>query len=120
MVYNERNMEKKFFPPKLEDLNLRLSIGGFKSSPVKSIYVTANEPSFYIRRIKIALTFATKLKKKQSRSINIETHYSDNKNISNKSFQYNKIIDKDTSYYFLLKIESIMFLIIYIYDIVSI
>jgi hypothetical protein len=85
-----KNPMLKIIDP-IHNLNLRLSVGGFKSSPVKSIYVTANEPSLYIRRIKIALTFTTKLKKKQPRSINIGTHYSDYKNISNKSFQYNKI-----------------------------
>jgi hypothetical protein len=47
----------------IHNLNLRLSIGGFKSSPVESFYVTANETLLWIRRIKIALTFAAKLKK---------------------------------------------------------
>jgi hypothetical protein len=44
-------------------LNIRLSIGGFKSSTIESIYVTANEPPLWIRRIKITLTISAKLKK---------------------------------------------------------
>lgn len=44
----------------IHNLNLRLSIRGFKSSAVESIYVTANEPPLWIRQIKIVLTFAAK------------------------------------------------------------
>ena len=41
---------------------LRLSLGAFRTSPIKSLYVEANEPSLYHRRIKLGLQYATKLK----------------------------------------------------------
>ena len=41
---------------------LRLSLGVFRTSPIESLYVEANEPSLYNRRIKLGLQYATKLK----------------------------------------------------------
>ena len=41
---------------------LRFSLGAFRTSPVESLYVEANEPSLYIRRLKLGLQYATKLK----------------------------------------------------------
>ena len=41
---------------------LRLSLGAFRTSPVESLYVAANEPSLEDRRIKLSLQYATKLK----------------------------------------------------------
>ena len=41
---------------------LRLSLGAFRTSPVESLYVEANEPSLSLRRIKLSLQYATKLK----------------------------------------------------------
>jgi hypothetical protein len=41
---------------------LRLSLGAFRTSPVESLNVEANEPSFVNRRIKLGMQYATKLK----------------------------------------------------------
>ena len=41
---------------------LRLSLGAFRTSPVESLYVEANEPSLENRRIKLGMQYATKLK----------------------------------------------------------
>ena len=41
---------------------IRLSLGAFRTSPVESLYVEANEPSLEIRRIKLGMQYATKLK----------------------------------------------------------
>ena len=43
-------------------LGLRLSLGAFRTSPVESLYVEANEPSLENRRIKLGMQYATKLK----------------------------------------------------------
>jgi hypothetical protein len=41
---------------------IRLSLGAFRTSPVESLYVEANEPSLEIRRIKLGMQYANKLK----------------------------------------------------------
>ena len=41
---------------------LRLSLGAFRTSPVESLYVEANEPSLENRRIKLGMQYANKLK----------------------------------------------------------
>ncbi len=41
---------------------LRLVLGAFRTSPVKSLYAEANEPSLYARRQKLALQYLLKLK----------------------------------------------------------
>ena len=41
---------------------LRLALGAFRTSPVNSLYVEANEPSLYHRRNKLSLQYALKLK----------------------------------------------------------
>ena len=40
---------------------LRLALGAFRTSPVESLYVEAEEPSLYIRREKLALQYAIRL-----------------------------------------------------------
>ena len=40
---------------------LRLAIGAFRTSPVESLYVETEEPSFYLRSEKLALQYAIKL-----------------------------------------------------------
>ena len=40
---------------------LRLTLGALRTSPVESLYVEAKEPSFYIRREKLALQYAIRL-----------------------------------------------------------
>ena len=40
---------------------LRLALGAFRTSPVESLYVEAEEPSLYLRREKLALKYAIRL-----------------------------------------------------------
>ena len=40
---------------------LRLALGAFRTSPVESLYVEAEEPSLYLRREKLALQYAIRL-----------------------------------------------------------
>ena len=40
---------------------LRLALGAFRTSPVTSLYVEADEPSLYLRREKLSLQYAIKL-----------------------------------------------------------
>ena len=40
---------------------LRLALGAFRTSPVESLYVEAEEPSLYLRREKLALHYAIRL-----------------------------------------------------------
>ena len=44
---------------------LRLALGAFRTSPVESLLVEANEPSLYIRREKLTLQYITKIKANQ-------------------------------------------------------
>ncbi len=41
---------------------LRLALGAFRTSPIQSLYVEADEPSLLDRRIKLSLQYITKLK----------------------------------------------------------
>ena len=40
---------------------LRLALGAFRSSPVASLYVEADEPSLFSRREKLSLQYAIRL-----------------------------------------------------------
>ena len=40
---------------------LRLALGAFRTSPVESLYAESNEPTLYIRRVKLPLQYTTKL-----------------------------------------------------------
>ena len=40
---------------------LRQALGAFRTSPVESLYVEAEEPSLYLRREKLALQYAIRL-----------------------------------------------------------
>ena len=40
---------------------LRLALGAFRTSPVQSLYVEAEEPSLYLRREKLALQYAIRI-----------------------------------------------------------
>ena len=40
---------------------LRLALGAFRTSPVVSLYVEADEPSLYLRREKLSLQYAIRL-----------------------------------------------------------
>ena len=46
----------------IHNQGLRLALGAFRTTPVKSLYVEANEPSLNDRRKKLALQFAAQLK----------------------------------------------------------
>ena len=46
----------------IHNQGLRLVLGAFRTSPVNSLYVEANEPSLYLRRKKLSLQYALKLK----------------------------------------------------------
>ena len=45
---------------------LRLALGAFRTSPVESLYVEADEPSLYLRREKLALQYAIRVTANQS------------------------------------------------------
>ena len=45
---------------------LRLSLGAFRTSPVESLYVEAEEPSLYLRRENLSLQYAIRLAAIQS------------------------------------------------------
>ena len=68
---------------------LRLALGAFRTSPIESLLVEANEPSLDIRREKLALNYITKVKANPSNPVNevifnpkFETLYNDKPNIS--------------------------------------
>ena len=45
----------------IHNQGLRLAIGAFRTSPVASLYVEADEPSLYSRRVKLYLQYAIRL-----------------------------------------------------------
>ena len=45
----------------IHNQGLRLALGAFRTSPVASLYVEADEPSLYSRREKLSLQYATRL-----------------------------------------------------------
>ena len=45
----------------LHNQGLRLALGAFRTSPVASLYVEADEPSLYSRREKLSLQYAIRL-----------------------------------------------------------
>ena len=45
----------------IHNLGLRLALGAFRTSPVASLYVEADEPSLYSRREKLSLQYAIRL-----------------------------------------------------------
>ena len=46
----------------IHNQGLRLVLGAFRTSPINSLYVEANEPSLYLRRKKLSMQYALKLK----------------------------------------------------------
>ena len=46
----------------IHNQGIRICLGAFRTSPMESLYVEANEPSLYRRREKLALQYAIKLK----------------------------------------------------------
>ena len=56
---------RKSYIQKLDTIHhqgLRIATGAFRTSPVNSLYAEANEPSLYLRRKKLSLQYAIKLK----------------------------------------------------------
>ena len=56
---------RKSYLEKLDTIHhqgLRICLGAFRTSPVKSLYVEAGEPSLSLRRLKLSLNYVTKLK----------------------------------------------------------
>ena len=45
----------------IHNQELRLALGAFRTSPVASLYVEADEPSLYSRREKLSLPYAIRL-----------------------------------------------------------
>ena len=59
---------------------LRIALGAFRTSPVESLYVEANEPSLYARREKLSLQYAVKVaanKSNPARNIIFKPKYTD-------------------------------------------
>ena len=48
----------------IQHQDLRLCLGTFRTSPVNSLYVEANEPPLDLRRLKLTLQYIVKLKAK--------------------------------------------------------
>jgi len=67
----------------IHNQGLRLCLGAFRTSPVESLYVDANEPSLGARRTKLSLQYASKLK-------SLPTHPTHNVVFDNK---YMKLFD---------------------------
>ena len=56
---------RKSYLEKLDTIHhqgLRICLGAFRTSPVKSLYVEAGEPSLHLRRLKLSLNYVIKLK----------------------------------------------------------
>ena len=45
----------------IHNQGLRLALGAFRTSPITSLYVEADEPSLYSRREKLSLQYAKRL-----------------------------------------------------------
>ena len=56
---------------------LRLALGAFRTSPVESLYVEADEPSLYLRREKFALQYAIRLAANPAYKITFPPHISE-------------------------------------------
>lgn len=61
-VYRSAKKEKLECLNVLHRQGLRLCLGAFKSSPIESLYVEANEPPLELRRIDLAMRYALKMK----------------------------------------------------------
>ena len=62
IVYRTAKKEKLECLNVLHRQGLRLCLGAFKSSPIESLYVEANEPPLEIRRIDLAMRYALKIR----------------------------------------------------------
>ena len=54
----------------IHNQRLRLALGAFRTSPVASLYVEADEPSLYSRREKLSLQYAIRLAANPSKLVN--------------------------------------------------
>ena len=65
MVLNSQKQKHRasiFALDAIHHQGFRLCLGAFRTSPVDSLYVEANEPSVNLRRLKLALQYIVKLK----------------------------------------------------------
>ena len=54
----------KSYTKRLEPIHnqgVRLSLGDFRTSPMQSLYIEANDPPLYLRRIKLSLQYGSQL-----------------------------------------------------------
>ena len=64
----------------IHNQGLRLALGAFRTSPVASLYVEADEPSLYSRREKLYLQYAIRIAANPSnpaREVTFPPHYAD-------------------------------------------
>ena len=59
----------------IHNQGLRLCLGAFRTSPMESLYVEANEESLYRRRDRLSLQYALRLKSMLTVSPNIIIHF---------------------------------------------
>ena len=45
----------------IHNQGVRLSLGAFRTSPMQSLYIEANDPPLYLRRIKLSLQYCSQL-----------------------------------------------------------
>ena len=62
VVYGSARQSYLWKLDSIHNQGLRLALGAFRTSPVNSLYVEANEPSLNLRRKKLSLQFCLKLK----------------------------------------------------------
>ena len=61
----------------MHNQGLRLAVGAFRTSPVASLYVEADEPSFYPRREKLSLQYAIRLAANPAHEVTFPPNYVD-------------------------------------------
>jgi len=59
----------------MQNQGLRLRLGAFRTSPMESLYVEANEPSLYNRREKLSFQYVLKLKSNPQNQIYQDTFH---------------------------------------------
>ena len=66
IVYGESYQSYVKMLDPIHNKGLRLCLGAFRTSPVDSLYVEANEPPLHNRRIKLALQYSNQLMSNES------------------------------------------------------
>ena len=62
IVYGSANKSELKKLDSIHNSGLRLALGAFRTSPVESLYVEANEPSLEKRRLKLSMQYMVKIK----------------------------------------------------------